>query len=86
MLRLVTFDHGICAGLRHEEGSVDVDRKGPLEVFVRGGQEGFISHNAGGVDVDVDATKVLDDLRDCTSDLVADRDVNAIVLDFDIVS
>ena len=49
--------------MRHEEGSIDVDREGPLEILVRGCQEGFIGYNAGGVDVDVDSTEVLDDLE-----------------------
>ena len=85
MLRFVPFDHGVCASLRHEEESIDVDREGPLEILVRGCQEGFVGYNAGGVDVDVDSTEVLDDLRDRIDNLVADSDVNNVVLDFDIV-
>lgn len=48
-------------------------------------KEGFVGHNAGRVDVDINSAEVLDDLRDRIDNLVADSDVNVIVLDFDIV-
>ena len=63
----------------------NVDREGPLEILIRGCQEGFIGHNAGGVDVDVNSAEVLDDPRDRIENLAAESDVNSVVLDFDIV-